>query len=115
MPCFIVNTNLPADKIPKSFMKDSSHLIAKLLGKPESYVCVRVNANQMMIFGGSDAPCALVVLDSIGAVGGAKNQKLVPPIMKHVEEALGIPQDRFYITINDVPGSNMGWNGSTFG
>jgi phenylpyruvate tautomerase len=59
------------------------------------YVCVRVNPGQMMMFGGTTEPCAICELESIGAVGGAKNKKLVPPIMSHVEEALGISTSRY--------------------
>ena len=58
------------------------------------YVCVRVNAGQLMTFGGSDDPCGMVELESLGVVGGAKNKELVPVIGSHVQEALGIPQDR---------------------
>lgn len=35
MPVFVLNTNLPAGKIPKSFLADTSSLVAKELGKPE--------------------------------------------------------------------------------
>ncbi|KAK7475051.1 hypothetical protein BaRGS_00033732 [Batillaria attramentaria] len=115
MPYFVLSTNLPADKIPKSFLADTSKLVAKELGKPETYVCVRVNPGQMMTFGGTDDPCGMVELESIGVVGGAKNKQLVPVIGSHVQEALGIPQDRFYIKFTDVPRTDQGWNGKTFG
>ncbi|KAK7088193.1 macrophage migration inhibitory factor homolog [Littorina saxatilis] len=115
MPTFVLNTNLPAEKIPKSFLTDTSKLIAKELGKPETYVCVRVNPGQMMTFGGTDDPCGTVELESIGAVGGAKNKQLVPVIGSHVQEALGIPQDRFYIKITDLARTDIGFNGKTFG
>ena len=36
MPVFVLNTNIPVDKIPKSFLTDTSKLIAKELGKPET-------------------------------------------------------------------------------
>lgn len=58
------------------------------------YVCVRVNPGQMMTFGGTDEPCGMVELESLGAVGGAKNKKLIPVIGNHVEEKLGISQER---------------------
>ena len=63
------------------------------------YVCVRVNAGQLMTFGGSDDPCGTVELECIGVVGGAKNKELVPVIGNHVQEALGIPQNRSVILV----------------
>ncbi|XP_025089278.1 macrophage migration inhibitory factor homolog [Pomacea canaliculata] len=114
MPVFVLNTNLPAGKIPKSFLADTSSLVAKELGKPEEYVSVRVSPGQMMIFGGTDDPCGMVELESLGSVGGAKNKRLIAAIGHHIQEALGIPQDRFYIKITDVPRENLGFNGKTF-
>lgn len=58
------------------------------------YVSVRVSPGQMMIFGGTDDPCGMVELESLGSVGGAKNKRLIAAIGHHIQEALGIPQDR---------------------
>jgi hypothetical protein len=36
MPHFRLETNVAAEKIPKSFLTDTTALIAKILGKPQS-------------------------------------------------------------------------------
>ncbi|XP_076452683.1 macrophage migration inhibitory factor homolog [Babylonia areolata] len=115
MPLFVLNTNLPASDIPAGFLKAMSMLVAKLLGKPESYVCVRVNPGQMMTFGGTDAPCGFIELESLGSVGGEKNKKLVAEISDEVVKQLNIQKDRFYIKITDINRSDLGFNGNTFG
>jgi phenylpyruvate tautomerase PptA (4-oxalocrotonate tautomerase family) len=40
MPTLSINTNISAISIPKGFAKAASELVAKLTGKPESYVMV---------------------------------------------------------------------------
>ena len=57
-PSLILTTNVKlSDK--KAFMTAASAAIASSLSKPESYVAVAVTDSQDLIFGGSDAPCAL--------------------------------------------------------
>ena len=57
-PSLILTTNVKlSDK--KAFMTAASTAIASSLSKPESYVAVAVTDSQDLIFGGSDAPCAL--------------------------------------------------------
>ena len=47
-----------------------------------------------MTFGGTDEPCGLVELESLGVVGGDKNKSLVTIIGNAVQEKLGLTQDR---------------------
>ncbi|VDK17638.1 unnamed protein product [Anisakis simplex] len=96
MPCFTINTNVAADKVPADFLKKTSALIAKALSKPESYVATRINPGQQMTFGGSTDPCAICTLESIGAVGGARNNAHAEKLYKHIKEALGIPGNRYF-------------------
>ncbi|XP_052073223.1 macrophage migration inhibitory factor-like [Mytilus californianus] len=113
MPTFAIYTNLPKDKIPGSFILDASSFIAKRLGKPESYVTVRVHPDQMMSHGGSTDPCGSVELYSIGALG-EKNKEHAKEIADFIEKTLGIAQDRFYVTFVDLERGNVGLNGKTF-
>ncbi|KAL8597182.1 hypothetical protein ACOMHN_022229 [Nucella lapillus] len=115
MPLLSINTNVPASEIPKDFLTKTSALIASELGKPENYVLVHVNPGQMMSFGASQDKCAMVYLDSLGKVGGERNKHLAHIIGNHIESCLGIPQDRFYIKICDIPRCDLGYKGSTFG
>ncbi|BFZ18563.1 hypothetical protein BsWGS_21602 [Bradybaena similaris] len=115
MPTFSIATNLKREQIPDDFISEVSKLIASELGKPESYVLIQVNPDQLMSFGGSEEPCANISLSSIGVVGPDKNKKLAPKLSKFIEQNLGIKQNRFYINIFDTPRSDCVWNGSTFG
>ncbi|CAG5130087.1 unnamed protein product [Candidula unifasciata] len=115
MPTFAISTNLKRDQIPKDFLPAASKFIASALGKPESYVLIQVNPDQLMSFGGTDEPCAVISLASIGAVGGDKNRKLAPKLSAFIEQQLGIKQDRFYINIYDIDATACVWDGSTFG
>lgn len=51
MPMFVVNTNLPADKIPANWVKDTVEVVANALGKPSSYCVVQIIPNQLMSWG----------------------------------------------------------------
>jgi len=115
MPTFSISTNLTRDQISKDFISAASKLIASALGKPETYVLIHVNPGQLMSFGGTDEPCALISLGSIGGVGGDKNRNLAPKLSQFIEQHLGIKKDRFYINITDIDASTCGWNGGTFG
>lgn len=57
------------------------------------YVAVRVNADQMMMFGGTDDPCALCSVGSIGSISGSQEKytKLLSGLLK---KHLGVSPDR---------------------
>ena len=75
MPVFTINTNLSVDKIANDFRNKTRNVLAASLGKPKSYIMVHMNANQIMNWGGSDAPCASCRRRSIGALGADLNKK----------------------------------------
>lgn len=51
MPVFVVNTNVPVDKVPAQLSANLVPVVAKALGKPESYVVVQVNAGVNLSWG----------------------------------------------------------------
>uniref|UniRef100_A0A1W7RA73 L-dopachrome isomerase n=1 Tax=Hadrurus spadix TaxID=141984 RepID=A0A1W7RA73_9SCOR len=114
MPCFVLNTNLPKEKIPPDFVKSTAELVAKTLGKPLSYIVVHINPDQLMGWGGGSDPCALASLMSIGKLGVQENKKHAAALYKHIEKHLGIPGDRMYISFFDADKSNVGYTGTTF-
>lgn len=105
-------TNLPNDKVPGDFLQQASAFVAKQLGKPESYVTVRVHPGQMMTHGGSSDPCASVELYNI--TDGAKNKKHAEAIAEFVESKLSIPQNRFYVTFTNLSREDVALDGKTF-
>lgn len=120
MPFFRLDTNVSKDKVTPEFLKSTSKLIANTLGKPESvsnfqvccsltfhwlktkcnwliyfqYVGVQVNAEQAIVWGGTEAPAGYAALMSIGQLGIEPNKKHAAAIYDHVNKHLGIPKDR---------------------
>ncbi|MFH4978098.1 hypothetical protein AB6A40_004807 [Gnathostoma spinigerum] len=68
-----------------------------------------------MTFGGSDEPCGVAVLKSIGGVGGSRNNSHAAKLFKHIQDKLGIAGNRLYIEFIDIDASAMAHNGRTFG
>lgn len=58
------------------------------------YVSVTVHPDQMMLFGGTNEPCAQGSLSSIGKISKQENIKHSKAIYDKVNSALGIPKDR---------------------
>ncbi|XP_052798947.1 macrophage migration inhibitory factor homolog [Mya arenaria] len=114
MPTFNIFVTTAKKDVPADFVLKASKFIAAQLGKPESYVTVRLVPDQIMSHGGSTDPCASVQVFSIGAIGGEKNKNHSQAIGKFINSELGIPIDRFYVTFIDVARSDCGYNGSTF-
>nr|AYE92699.1 macrophage migration inhibitory factor [Sinohyriopsis cumingii] len=114
MPIFRIYTNTPKSEIPDGFLLQASHFIAKQLGKPESYVTVRIHPEQMMCHGGSTDPCASVELLSLGSLGPTNNEH-AKAISDFIEKHLKIPRQRFFINFVDLDSSNIALGGKTFG
>lgn len=65
-------------------------VIASLL----QYICVCVMPDQMMSFGGSQDPCALMHVMSIGNLGVEENKRISDALFKFVKEKLKIEGNR---------------------
>ncbi|WP_045224066.1 phenylpyruvate tautomerase MIF-related protein [Methyloterricola oryzae] len=107
-----VNRKLEAEQ-SRELLKHVSQRVAKELSKPESYVMVEVTDNTAMLFGGNDAPAAMVELKSIG-LPSVLNRPLSKMLSGVLNERLGIEPSRVYVEFTDVTGSSWGWNGATF-
>lgn len=99
----------------ESLAKTLSRLAAEGIGKPQRYVMACVHDNAAMTLGGEAGPCALVTIKSIGGLSKAVNQTLTTQLGQALVSALGIPQDRIYVTFEELAPTHWGWNGSTFG
>ncbi len=114
MPYLRIQTNRSVDDAEKKDLtRFASALLARELGKPESYVMVAFAPQQPMLFGGSDAPCAYLELKSIG-LPTARVQTLSQALCRLLDDALKIPPARVYIEFSDVKASLWGWDGATF-
>ena len=65
-------------------------------------------AMQTMMWGGSDEPCALCQVASLGAINLTNNKAVCKDICDMLSEApFGIKPDRTYVEFRDVPRENM--------
>uniref|UniRef100_A0A0C9QMA2 L-dopachrome isomerase n=1 Tax=Wollemia nobilis TaxID=56998 RepID=A0A0C9QMA2_9CONI len=115
MPTLNLTTNVPVDGVVSSdILKDCSKVVARVIGKPESYVMVLLKGAVPMSFGGSEEPAAYGELVSIGGLGPSVNGKLSAAVAEILESKLSVDRSRFYIKFYDVEGSYFGFRGSTF-
>ncbi|XP_074369599.1 uncharacterized protein LOC141711047 [Apium graveolens] len=115
MPTLNLFTNIPVDTVIASdILKDATKVVAKIIGKPESYVMIVLNGGVPISFAGTEEPAAYGELISIGGLGPSVNGKLSSTIADILQTKLSIDASRFYIKFYDVQRSNFGFNGSTF-
>ena len=77
------------------------------------FLAVSINDKADVIFGGSDAPTALGVMYSIGAIGMENNGKLTKAVTEILFD-FGVEPNRIYINFFDMPRANVGWSERTF-
>uniref|UniRef100_A0A2P2HX69 L-dopachrome isomerase n=1 Tax=Hirondellea gigas TaxID=1518452 RepID=A0A2P2HX69_9CRUS len=114
MPELVINTNVSKDKVTTDVLLKLSKIFCTTIGKPEQYCTVRVVPDQLMTFSGSTDACAQASIMSIGRLGVEENKLHSAAIFTAVEQLLGVPQDRMYITFTDKPSSEVGYKGTTF-
>lgn len=111
MPYLNIVTNQEV-KDEALLLKAASQTVAKVSGKPESYVMVAVEQKANMLFGGSDAPTAILDYRALGLPGD--RQAFSDALCTLINEQLGIDGGRVYISMTDSERQNWGWNHSTF-
>ena len=114
MPYLLIQTNQDVDsQASRKLLTKISNHVSKLLGKPESYVMVTLQAGSAMLFSGTDAPLAYMELKSIG-LPESKTKELSQALCELVHSELNIAKNRVYIEFNNAAGHMWGWNGDTF-
>lgn len=111
MPYLNIRTNQEV-KDEAALMKAASQTVSKASGKPESYVMVTIDQQKPMLFGGSDAPTAILDYRSLGLPGD--RQGFSDVLCTLISDELGIDGGRIYISMTDSERQNWGWNHSTF-
>lgn len=114
MPLLSIETNqtVHQDKI-NNLVAEASRTTASLLGKPESYVMVRVTHNPDMMFAGTQEPLAYLELKSLGLPEDGTTE-LSQGLCALMSSELAIPADRIYIEFTNGVRHLWGWNGGTF-
>ncbi len=113
MPVLQITTNQAIDD-SNTLAREASKLTADLLGKPESYVMVNINAEAELIFAGSSDPCAHLVIKSLG-LPESETKSYSEKLCGFIEQQLGVPPSRTYIEFINPERHMFGWNNSTFG
>ena len=110
MPYINVSTSSKIDD-KKKLLEEISISISSLTNKSKRFVMAKLDDNSEMYFD-DESPCCFLEIKSIGSLNPSEMAK---PISNLVNEKIGIPIDKIYISFEDVPASMWAWNGRTFG
>jgi len=95
----------------KKLLEEISILVSSLTNKSKRFVMAKLDDNSDMYFE-DQSPCCFLEIKSIGSLNPSDIAK---PISIFVNEKIGIPIDKIYISFVDVSASMWAWNGRTFG
>lgn len=112
MPLLEISCNTVVDDI-SSLAKKASQLTADLLGKPESYVMVKIMPRLDLLFAGSDEPAAHVKLKSLG-LPDDRTAEFSAKLCDFIENNMNIPPSRTYIEFSSPARHMWGWDKRTF-
>jgi len=112
MPYLSVQTNV---NVPDEagLLARLSQQVAKMLGKPESYVMLHIESRTAMLFAGSSEPLAYVQLKSLD-LPQAETAAFSASLCSLLHDELGLDAGRIYIEFSGPERHMWGWNGSTF-
>ncbi len=114
MPFILAATNVQLKKeTHEKLLAKLSQTAAEVTGKPEQYVMASLNGGAMMMFAGSDKPCAYVEFKSIG-LPDSQLKSVAEKVCSLLREELSIDPERIYLEMTSVDRKCWGWNGSTF-
>ncbi len=99
----------------QAIAKMLSQIAAEGTGKPEQYVMACIHDNAAMTMSGAAGPCALVTVKAIGGLSKPVNQTLAGKISQLLQKELNIPQNRVYLTFEELAPTHWAWEGKTFG
>ena len=110
MPYINVSTSIKIED-KKKLLEEISILISSLTNKSKRFVMAKIDDNCQMYFDDESPSCFL----EIKSIGSLNPSEMANPISNFVNENMGIPIDKIYISFVDVPASMWAWNGRTFG
>jgi len=115
MPLIKLQTSIEIDEEhKKTLLAEMSQIVAKTLGKPEQYMMAVLEKASIILSAKADA-AAFIEVKSIGGLNGNTNKELSKKLCSLLEKSLNISPDRVYINFIDIPATNWGFNGNTFG
>jgi len=96
------------------FALEFAKIGAKALGKPEALMSTIVSFNNSLTFAGTLDPTFALTVTSLDNLNPEANEKYSAAFAEFIENKLGIPKDRGYITFQDPGRGYIGWKGTTF-
>lgn len=75
---------------------------------------ISVQPNQLITFGGTNEPCALVSIQSIGNQSLDENRQSCKKIFEHLQNELNISSKRIFINFINFAPCNVGWDGRIY-
>ena len=112
MPLLQISTNIAIENC-QQLAEKASKLTAEMLGKPESYVMVKVLAKQTLIFAGTGEPAAHLKLKSLG-LPESKTADFSSMLCAFIDSELAIKSARIYIEFSSPERHMWGWDSRTF-
>lgn len=97
-----------------ALLRDLSSLLARELGKPESYVMTCLEPQARMTFGGTDAPTCYAEVKNVGTLAPAITARLSAAVTTRLAATLGVSPERIYIEFSDARPHMWGHAGNTF-
>jgi phenylpyruvate tautomerase len=113
MPLAKLQTSVPV-KDKEALLTKLSQAVAVATGKPEAYVMVTLDHGEILM-AGKPGPAAYLDVRGIGGWTPKVNASLSASVCDVLQQMLGIPPERVYITFTDVAATHWGWNRKTFG
>jgi phenylpyruvate tautomerase len=116
MPLLKLETSRPvAEDKKEKLILTLSRLLSDITGKPESYAMITLNTLSAGSIGGKATHIAFADVRGIGGFNPKVNNALTKAVCDLMKKELNIDEGNTYITFTDVPATNWGWKGSTFG
>lgn len=114
MPYIHVNVSVEPTKEEELKVKEGlGRIIEMIPGKSEAFLMVQIQSGCHLYFGGNqDAETSYIKVEAFGGLSDECCLTLTQNICKLMEEALGIPQNRTYITYEGL--TQWGWNSKNF-
>ena len=112
MPLLEISCNTAIDN-EQALASDASKLTAEILGKPESYVMVKIHSAQTLIFAGSEEPAAHIKLKSLGLPEN-RTTEFSEKLCDFISARLNINSNRIYIEFASPERHLWGWDKRTF-
>ncbi len=112
IPYLKIQINQDIEEEKKAEIMDKiSKLVAKKLGKPESFVMVALETATKMLFAGTNDPTIFMELKSIG-LPESKTSDLSESLCDFVEQHFSVKKERIYIEFANAVKSMFGWKGT---